>query len=445
MIRKTIILTALAISTAVTARAQTDSIGLPATTVWTYDQCIEYARVHNIDVRQATLEHESTAIDIEAAKAKWFPSLNVATTQSYTNYPKPGTGGHVNNYNGSYGLNSNWTLYDGGSRTNEIKRAELLNRQSRLTIERQLNTLTTSILSTYLQILYAREAIGIAESSAATSKMQSERAEQLMNSGRISRVDYTQLLSQYHSDLYTIESARSNYASKCLEMKMLLQLGIDSDVELSDVAFTEEQVLAPMPDKAAVYLAAIEWLPAIKSTELSRDISDARIAIAQAGTRPNISLNGSVATNNGTHTGETFGNQLLHGLHEQIGVTLSYNIFDQKVTSSEIARAKIARLNADLDLEDILTSVQESIESAYIEGTTAQARYRSGKVKLQSAELTDELTNEQFRLGLVNTLDLITSHNDLLAARQELLQAKYLAILSAKILEFYRDGNVSLP
>lgn len=429
--------------TAMSIAAQSDTV--PSSSEWTYQRCLDYAKSHNIELRQAALDYESATVDIEAAKAKWFPTLDVATTQSYTNFPKPGEGGHVNDYNGSYGVNSNWTLYDGGERKHSIRRAELIGKQQKLTIERCVNTITTQLLSHYLQILYARESIGIAEKSAATSKMQSERAEQLMNSGRISRVDYTQLLSQYHSDLYNIESARSNYATKCLELKTLLQLGIGEDITLADVQFSEEQVLAPLPDKTLVYDAAIEWLPLIKATRLSRDISDARLDIAKAGNLPAITLNGSIGTNNGTHTGESFGNQLLHGLHEQIGITLSYSFFDQGQTDSEIAKARIDQLNADLDIEDALTSVAEMVETAYIEGANAQARYNSGKVKLQSAELTDELTNEQFRLGLVNTLDLITSHNDLLAARQELLQAKYLAILHAKLLHFYRYGDVTLP
>ena len=43
---------------------------------------------------------------------------------------------------------------------------------------------------------------------------------------------------------------------------------------------------------------------------------------------------------------------------------------------------------------------------------------------------TDELVNEQFALGLVNTLDLLNAHSSLLTAQQELLQAKYLTILN---------------
>lgn len=109
-----------------------------------------------------------------------------------------------------------------------------------------------------------------------------------------------------------------------------------------------------------------------------------------------------------------------------------------------MAKAKIDKLNTSLKLQSKLNDVAQNVETYYIEAGNAQAKYVSGKKQLQSAELTDELTNEQFKLGLVNTLDLLSSHNSLLSARQELLQAKYMAILNIKMLDFYQNKGITL-
>lgn len=61
-----------------------------------------------------------------------------------------------------------------------------------------------------------------------------------------------------------------------------------------------------------------------------------------------------------------------------------------------------------------------------------------------SAELTHELTSEQFNLGLVNPIELMSAHNDLIEARHSLLQAKYMAILGQKMIEFYRTSTITL-
>lgn len=62
----------------------------------------------------------------------------------------------------------------------------------------------------------------------------------------------------------------------------------------------------------------------------------------------------------------------------------------------------------------------------------------------ESAVLTDRLTNEQFSLGYVNTVELMTAHNSLVEARHSLLQSKYMAILGQKMIEFYRTATIEL-
>lgn len=84
------------------------------------------------------------------------------------------------------------------------------------------------------------------------------------------------------------------------------------------------------------------------------------------------------------------------------------------------------------------------MENWYIDTRSAQSRYTAAEEQLRSAELSAELTNEQFELGLVNPVDLMTAHNNLTDARHTLLQAKYMAMLGQKMIEFYRTSVISL-
>ena len=114
------------------------------------------------------------------------------------------------------------------------------------------------------------------------------------------------------------------------ELKKMLELGIEIDMSLPELTFDESEVLQPLPAKADVYAKAISWLPELKSLGIEGDISELDEKIAKSGYAPTISLNGSVSTSNGSGTGYSFGNQLLNGLNEHIGVTLSVPIFDNK-------------------------------------------------------------------------------------------------------------------
>ena len=104
----------------------------------------------------------------------------------------------------------------------------------------------------------------------------------------------------------------------------------------------------------------------------------------------------------------------------------------------------MAELEYDLTKDNLLDELSQTIESLYINATNAHAKYEAGLVQLEAVKLTDDFVNRQFELGLVNPLDLLTAHNNLLNARLELLQSKYMAILSSKAINFYASRDVSL-
>lgn len=413
--------------------------------IWSYAKCVEYAKQNNIKLQQSQLTKKSGLVSLEAAKAQWFPTLQGAVSQNYTNYPRPADGMNKNSYNGSYGLSAGWTVWDGNSRTNTIKRTEIEDKVNDLAIEEIYNNLETEILTDYLEILYAYEAIDIANKSLEVSKMQMDRAQQLMKAGKMSKVDYSQLESQYQGDLYNVVSAKSTYDTKVMNLRRLLKLGINDDISVDKLSFTSQEVLQPLTAKDIIYNEAIAWMPAFKSNQLQAQANDLDVKIAKSGKMPKINLNGAIGTGNSSGTGYSFSNQLLNGLNEQIGVTMTVPILDNKSTKANVAKAQIAKLNTQLGYRDLENSLAQSIESTYIEAKNNQAKYATGVEQLKSAELTDELTNEQFKLGLVNTLDLLTTHNKLLNARLELLQSKYMAILSIKMLDYYQNKGIQLP
>lgn len=54
------------------------------------------------------------------------------------------------------------------------------------------------------------------------------------------------------------------------------------------------------------------------------------------------------------------------------------------------------------------------------------------------------LVEEQFDLGMKNTVELLIEKTKYLSAQQEYLQAKYNAILNYKILDFYQQKTIEL-
>lgn len=409
---------------------------------WSYADCVDWARTHNISLQKSILSEQTAQYDLEESRGQWQPTLDFATTHGFTNYPW-GTG-DSNSYNSSYGLNAGWTVWNGGERENSIRQNKLRTEISRLNTRNILRTLETDLLQVYMNILYAKESIGIYAEAVKLSKAQAERARQLMESGRMSRVDYAQLRSQYEQDCYELVNARGTYNTRRMELKKLLEIGVDTTIELNEVKWSDPQVLAELPPLKESYDMALATDLYLQALEKEQSVADLDVAIAKAGRLPKISLSAGVGT--GFYApGGSWGSSIKQGLNESVGLTLSVPVLDGRKTQTAIARAKVSKLDAQLDYEQRQTDLAQTVENWYIDTQSAQSRYKAALSQLESARLSDELTNEQFALGYINTVDLMTAHNSYIEAQHSVLQAKYMAMLGQKMIEFYRNAHIELP
>ena len=321
----------------------------------------------------------------------------------------PWSDGKKNAYNSNYGLNAGWTVWNGGKRENNIRRAEIQSSIDALSTLDRFRNIETELLSIYINILYNKESISIYEEAVNLSKAQADRARQLMEAGRLSKVNYAQLQSQYEQDRYNLVNAEGTYNTRRMELKRLLELGIDTDIVLKEVEWTPEEVLAELPPLQQSYEMALA--------------TDAQLQASRAGRYPTTSLNAGVTTGYFS-SGPDFETQMKQAFNENIGLSLSIPILDNKKTKTATAKANVQRINAALDEQSSRSGIAQ---------------------KVASASLSNDLVNEQFNLGLVNTVELMTAHNNLLEARHSLLQAKYMAMLGHKMIEYYRTANITMP
>lgn len=410
----------------------------------TYKECVERAVVNNPDIRQTILSILQADEDIASAKDAWLPTVNFSTSHNFTNYPSPLAGRDGNSYNSSYGINAGWTVWEGNARKYRLESSKILRRQQQLAGEDQIKELKLSILQAYLNILYAREAIDIAKQTLEVSVAQTDRARKLVEAGRSSKVDLAQIESQMAQDEYNVVQAESSLESYKMTLKRLLAIRLDTEMDVVDVNFPDTEVTAPLPPMDATYMAAMAWLPQLKSNDLSKDIYANDVKIAKAGRLPDISLQGGVGTGYATG-GPGWASQMGHGFNEYIGMTLSVPIYDANKTRRAVAKANLSSLEYDVNRDRLLDALSQTIEELYIQAINSKAKYESGITRLEATELTAKLVDRQFELGLVNPLELLTAHNNLLNARLEQLQNKYMAILSNKSIEFYATQQINLP
>ena len=205
MKKKCFILSVVALFT-VTLSAQTK--------LWTLQECLDYAMQHNITLQRAKLQLQSTKEDVSQSKAALLPSLNASTSHNlaYRPWQESGmatvTNGTVStgidkaSYNGSYGLNAQWTVWNGNRNRNQVKLNQLAEEQAELEIQETANSIQEKIAQLYVQILYLTEAVKVNEESLKTSQKNEERGKEMVEVGKMSKADLAQLSAQRATDEY---------------------------------------------------------------------------------------------------------------------------------------------------------------------------------------------------------------------------------------------------
>ena len=151
----------------------------------------------------------------------------------------------------------NWTLYNGIKRLNTLKQQQLNSRIADLNVAQSENSIEESITQIYIQILYAAESVKVNESTLELSKAQYERGKSLFEAGSIAQSDLAQLEAQVSTDKYQLVIAQATLQDYKLQLKQLLELDGEEEMDLYIPALGDENILTPLPAKADVYLSLI--------------------------------------------------------------------------------------------------------------------------------------------------------------------------------------------
>jgi len=406
---------------------------------WTLGECLSYADSASISLRQSRNDYLSSLEDTREARSAIFPTLSASASQGMTNYAfGGGDSNDATSYTGSYGLNASMTLFQGGKLRRALKQQKVQNSIDSLSVEENAIDLKISIIQAYMQCLYAAEALKVNESTAEASKAVMERSEELWKAGEASKVDFAQMRSQYYNDQHQVTVAKTSLDNYMLQLKQLLELGVEDEMVLSPEDASEEEVLRLIPDKATAYSNALGYLPAARSGELSVRSAELSVAQAKAGYLPTLSANAGVSTGNVYGSGKDFGNQLKDNFNESVGLSLGIPIFSGRQNKTATAKAEIALENSMLEKEGIEKDILKEVEGTWLDAVSAQSQYVSAKQNAEYAQVSYDLTEQQFYVGMKNNVELITAKSELLDAETSLLQAKYTALLNLRVLDVYQ-------
>lgn len=415
--------------------------------IWSLEECIAYAIENNIAVKDALLNTNIAEVNYDRAKSSRLPNLFGNATQNFSNGNSidPITSDFVSDqiYSTNLGLNSSMILFQGNQINNDIKQRELLLEQSSYIEEIAKNDIVISILDTYLQSLYSKESIGIAENNLVASEKEVLRSKARLDAGEIALNDYTEAQSQAATNKYNVIAAKNNYQQNIIDLKQLLELPPTHEMEVETIDENIDLINLEL-NKMAIYNRALSYLPEIKASSLNIAVNEKELDIAKGGYLPTLSLIGSTGTGYTSIRDNIFSDQFNVNFNQRIGVSLNIPIFNRNQTKAAVNTATINIEKAQIQKQTSEKEVYRKVETAYQNALSTQEQVIAAEASKEAAEQSFKLAQKKYELGDLSTTDLVISQNTLTNAQQNYLQAKYLNILYHQLLQFYQGNDIKL-
>ncbi|MGJ8658986.1 TolC family protein [Cellulophaga fucicola] len=415
--------------------------------VWSLEECIAYALENNITIKDAVLDKNSAAVDYSKSKSARLPNLFGSASQNFSsgNTIDPITSDYVTDqiHSTNVGINSSVTLFQGKQITNQVKQSKLLLEQRIYQEEIEKNNIVLNLLENYLQALYSKENIVIAESNLASSEKEVLRAKARLDAGTIALNDYTEAQSQAATNKYNVIAAKNEYQQYIIVLKQLLELQPMQELEIETIS-NEDSALNLELNRVELYNKALDFLPELRASTVNIAANEKELAIAKGGYLPTLSLVGSMGSGYTSINDNTFSDQFNINFNQKLGLSLNIPIFNRNQTKAAVETATINIEKAEIQKQITEKEIYKKVETTYQNALSAQEQVIASEASKNAAEESYKLAQKKYELGGLSTTDLVISQNTYTNAQQNYLQAKYLNILYHQLLQFYQGNDIKL-
>lgn len=406
---------------------------------WTLDRCITYALDNNLTVKSRKIEIQSGELDVTAAKDRHLPQLNAGASQSFSfgrGLTSDNTYTNRNTSNFGWSVNMSLPLFQGLSAVRQTKYAKANLRALVEELEASKDDITLNVISAYLQVLYAGEMCKVADEQLRLSLVEQSRREELLEAGKIPELDLTEARSQVAQSQMSLVNAQNDRTLALVDLAQLLEL---PDIEDFDVAPIEDDGLG-IYSAEEVYRRALEANHSVLASRRRIEAADRNISLARSSYLPTLSFNAGLGSNYYTVSGvnsENFGHQMRNNFNKSLGFSLSVPLFDAFSSRNAVRRAKIQKLNAELQYENTERALYKNIQQAYYQARGAEEKRNAALVSEAATREAFEAMQQKYDFGKANSTEYEQAKSNYVRAMSEAVQAKYESILRRRILAFY--------
>ena len=457
-------------SLALTCVAQTSS--------WTLDRAITHAQQNNLQIRQGTIGLELNDVDVDEAKAAFLPSLNGSASHGYnwgqTIDPFTNSFATSRIRSNSVGIGTGLTLFNGMANHLRLDQAEERRVAAEYDLDQTRNDIALQVASAFLSLMFAEDALEIADLNVQTTETQVGRIRAFVEAGAAPESDLLDLQAQLASDQSSRISSEGEVALAKLQLAQTMRLS-PTDAENLKIVRPNISSIGAMPALPAIdkiHTTALTNFPEVKAGESRVRQQNINEDLAKTVGLPRLSTSWSYGSGFSGAAQEPVGDPTLelytigyteNSLEPVLTSALSYNEFRTRPFSDQISqnvnqslffslsipifngwsvrngvrRSQVSIQQAKLQLEQVQQGLQQSVERAHRDARNAIETLAAAERSESAAKLAFDNAQLRFEQGASTQVEYTQARNRYDSARLTALRSKYDLVFRIAILDFY--------
>ncbi len=350
-----------------------------------------------------------------------FTSTN--SIQNTTQTKSDGSQAIINGAHNStinYGINLNWTVFNGFGMFANYDQLKQLNELSQVSQRDTIESTISDVINTYYDLVNQNQIIIAQKGAIDISRTQLRYANDKFDVGRASRLDVLNAQVNLNTDTATLLSDIQQFKSMKIRMNQLLVRPLQTDFAVADtIVIDEKLVLGDIINQAQMQN------PKILSSQINRRLAETNLKQVQALRYPQIGVTGGYGFTSSKTPAGFARQQDTHGLN--YGLTASINIFDGLNQSRRERNAKIQIDNANISLSQVKQNIEAQINNFYISYLSGLDLVKLNQSNVAVAKRNLDISLEKYKLGNITPLEIREAQKNYLDAQSRYYAAQYQA------------------
>jgi len=461
---------------------------------WDLQRCVDHALQNNISIRQADIQARLAAMQYKQNTLQAYPAVDFSSNigVNFGRSIDPTTNQFTTSQTlfNSFSIQANVPIYQFNKIKNTVQASQFNAQAALAEVDKTKSDVVLNVAGAYLQALLSQEQVKIADIQVQQTKEQLSVTRKKVAAGVLPELNAVQLDAQLASDSASYINAKMTVDQNLLQLKAIINLdaGYIFEITTPSVESIPTESLADL-EPESVYALAIKNLPHEMVNELKVKSAEKSFWAAKTAFYPSIQAFAGLGTNfanpfqkitssnflgtyqntpfvtnvmgtnypvlspqfdfkHGTKSfGEIwkgYGDQIEQNFRQNVGISITVPIFNNGTTKIQYEQARLNYQTLVLQKEQAEQKFKQDIYLAYTQAIGSFQKFIASQKSAIAAQKAYLYASKRYDLGLISTIDLITTQGNLFKASIQLVSAQYDYIFRLKILEFYKGQGIKL-